>query len=48
MSMERCSICERDVDTDFDVEGNYTQDGFVCGRCYDDGTWVDGMDLGDK
>ena len=36
MSMERCSICEKMVDTDFNVEGTYYKDGeFVCQDCTD-------------
>jgi DNA-directed RNA polymerase subunit RPC12/RpoP len=34
MSVERCSQCGRTVDTDYDVEGEYTQDWkYVCRYC---------------
>jgi DNA-directed RNA polymerase subunit RPC12/RpoP len=36
MSVERCSQCGRTVDTDYDVEGEYTQDWkYVCRYCAD-------------
>jgi DNA-directed RNA polymerase subunit RPC12/RpoP len=36
MSIERCSICEREVDTDFDDSGVYYQGEYVCDRCSED------------
>jgi DNA-directed RNA polymerase subunit RPC12/RpoP len=38
MSMERCSWCGKDVDTDFNVEGEYHHDDhdgiyYVCEEC---------------
>jgi len=33
MSVERCSKCGTDIDTDFNVEGVYRNDEFICGEC---------------
>lgn len=33
MSIEFCSACSRHIDTDWNVEGEYSDDGYTCERC---------------
>ena len=35
MSIMRCDHCDRHVDTDYDVEGEFTDHGFICFLCLD-------------
>lgn len=33
MSMMICLDCGRNVDTDFDLDGEWTDEGYICTRC---------------
>ncbi len=33
MSMLRCERCDRVVDTDYDLEGIWSETGYTCERC---------------
>ena len=39
MSMERCGECEKMIDTDMDSEGDYIDEVYYCGECFD-GDWM--------
>jgi hypothetical protein len=38
MSIMRCDKCDRHIDTDFNVEGEFGIDGYdyICGGCLDE------------
>lgn len=42
MSVMTCDHCDRYVDTDYDVEGVFTADDFVCSWCLENGVLRDG------
>ena len=35
MSVMRCDRCDSYIDTDYDVEGEFTESEFICGNCID-------------
>ena len=35
MSIMRCDRCDRYIDTDYDVEGEFTDSEFICSLCID-------------
>ncbi len=35
MSVMRCEICERMVDTDFEDDGEWSSNGYTCRHCLD-------------
>lgn len=35
MSLMRCPVCDRFVDTDEDLDGNWSDFGYTCTSCYE-------------